>query len=126
MSPFLSRESRVATDCTVAVLLVESASDRIVAGPVMGTLCNISEMGACIEVERPMASGHHLFYEALGVTTCSLVVEGVVPSKDSTSFSVVASAVWMNGTDEERPAGFRIGLRFRERQAQLCRRFKRL
>jgi len=126
MCPFISRERRISTDCMVAVRLAESVSDRILAGPITGSLRNISEMGACIEVESPLASGHHLFYEALNTQICFLVLEGVVPSKDSTPFSVAASAVWMNGTEEERPAGFRIGLRFRERQAQLCRRFKRL
>jgi len=126
MCPLLPRDLRITTDTAVEVLLVAAAGGRVLAGPVMGILCNISEMGACIEVESPLASGRHLFYETLNDTTCSLVVEGVVPSKDPSQFSVIAFSVWMNGTDEDRPPGFRIGLRFRERQPQLFRLFKRL
>jgi hypothetical protein len=108
------------------ILLVAVADGRVLAGPVAGVLCNISEMGACIEVESPLASARHIFYETLNDPGRSLVIEGVVPSKDPSLFSVTAFSVWMNTTEEERPPGFRIGLQFRERQAQLFRRFKRL
>ena len=125
MSPFLPRDPRITIDTAVTILLA-AADGRVLAGPVTGVLCNISKMGACIEVESPLASGHHFFYETLNNSTRSLVVEGVVPSKEPSQFSVAAFSVWMNGTEEERPPGFRIGLRFHERQAQLFRRFKRL
>lgn len=104
---------------------MQIAGDRVLAGPVVGILCNISETGACIEVESPLVSGHHLFYETLNGDARSLLLHGVIPSDKPVNFKVMAFSVWMNGTEEGRPPGFRIGLQFWERQAQLFRQFKR-
>jgi len=124
MPLFLPRARRIATETTVEVHLVATADGQILAGPVVGVLCDISVNGACIEIESPLVSGRHLFYDTLHDDSCCLVVEGVVVSRQTSTFSVAACSIWMNGTDEERPPGFRIGLRFIEPQKQLFRRFK--
>lgn len=123
---FLSRAPRIATELVISILLRSESNGEIVAEPVSGRLCNISEAGACIEVLSPLVSGHHLFYLTLNTEAFSLVLTGDIATEPVSTFSVAASSVWMNATDEEQDPGFRIGVRFRENQRWLFKYFKRL
>lgn len=126
MRLFLSREQRILTDIAITILLCEQSSDKVVAEPVVGTLCNISTGGACVELASPLSSGYHLFYQTLKTERFFLLLKGVVPSERASVFSVIATSVWMKSAEEERPPGFQIGMKFREKQAQLFREFKRI
>ncbi len=89
--------------------------------PVTGIMCNVSEAGGCLELPTPLASGHHLFYRTLRSRTTCLVIEGAEIIGDRPEFSVQATSLWMRGPEPGGPSGFRIGIRFKNRQKDLFR-----
>lgn len=121
MVAFLPRSRRVVTEIDIIVRMVESVGGRGVAGPTTALLCNISATGCCIEMESPLVGGHHLFFATLGSNRYHLELEVLLPALSDHPVRVEAAPVWMNGTEEDRPAGFRIGMRFLAPQKQLLR-----
>lgn len=124
MRTFLPRAPRITTAVSVTILLLETASDRVVAEPVPGTLRNISTGGACVEVSSPLSSGHHLFYQTLNSKKFYLLLQGIVPCEQPSAFSVQAISVWMKAAEEDDPPGFQVGVQFREKQTALFRKFQ--
>lgn len=124
MRSFFTRTQRITTDIDITILLQDARNGEVLAGPVAGTLRNISEGGACVEVSMLLISGFHLFYQTLNTDAFSLLLQGEIPSKKAAKFSVAATSVWMIPVEEGRASGFQIGVQFRDRQPQLLREFK--
>ena len=125
MVAFLPRSRRIITRLDTHIRMVESEGGRVIVGPTEALLCNISQTGCCIEIESPLVDGHHLFFNTLGSSRHHLTIELLLAATAEAVPHVDATPVWMNSTEEDRPPGFLIGMRFFTAQKTLFSRVRK-
>lgn len=110
------RDKRIRVGLEIEVSLQNRKSGSRAREHLPTMIINISQSGACIEIERVHLNGEHIFFTSMERGDNNLYLQGI-PFKDG-SIDLAATAVWMDkGVGESRR--FRIGMKFLEQQKEL-------
>lgn len=106
--------------------LQENKPTRILKDEIIATTINVSRSGACLILPKIFLNGVHLFFSTLRDDTHSLILHYGVNNPDpDKDFTVNAQSIWMDSLDSEEEGGFKVGVRFTDRQDDLYKSLKK-
>ncbi len=94
------------------LVLRKGENGPLVAGPVPGTLNNVTPFGAGLTVEHVFVDNHHLFYSPEENPEIMLYLEIPLSGESDENLSIPVKPIWFDTVDSEESTSFYIGIEF--------------
>lgn len=125
MAPFLFRFDRIEHELAMGVGMQETHTGTPLPGLLAALVLNFSPQGGCLILPKLVIEGKHIFYTTLDNDDYNLLLYCQRQDGLEENMTIAARPVWLDSSEYNKRAVFKIGVQFLESQKELYKQLKR-